>query len=94
MPLEIEVSLKDSTKTIYYIPLEIMWGEKQNEYTGINWIQEDDWQWVFPEYTLTIDEPKSRIQKIEIDPSQRMADINRENNMWQIISNDTETESP
>lgn len=94
MPLEVEVTYTDSSSIVYYIPLEIMWGEKQNEYPGKEWVQKEDWKWVFPDYTLSIDQPKSAIQKIEIDPSQRMADINRENNIWQLEPAEVETESP
>ena len=32
--------------------------------------------------TITVSGPKGKISKIEIDPSQRMADVNRENNTW------------
>lgn len=94
MPLEVEVTLTDSSSTVYYIPLEIMRGEKENEYSGKEWIQEEDWQWVFPEYTLTIDQPKSIIQKIEIDPSYRLADVNREDNVWLVITEDEEVGAP
>lgn len=94
MPVEVEVTFTDSSSIIYYIPLEIMWGEKENEYSEKEWVQTEDWEWVFPEYKLTIDQPKSAIQKIEIDPSQRMADINRENNVWQLPTPEVETQSP
>lgn len=94
MPVEVEVTFTDRSSTVYYIPLEIMWGEKENEYSGKEWVQKEDWEWVFPEYTLTIDEPKSAIQKIEIDPSQRMADIDRENNVWEVEIEDAAIESP
>lgn len=94
MPLEVEVTLTDSSSTIYYIPLEIMWGEKENEYFDKEWVQKEDWKWIFPEYLLTIDQPKSAIQKIEIDPTHRMADINRENNVWQLKVEDEAVESP
>ncbi|WP_234568682.1 M1 family metallopeptidase [Rhodohalobacter sp. 614A] len=83
MPIEVEVTRTDSSSTVYYMPLQIMWGEKQDEYSGKEWIQKEDWQWVSPEYTLMIDEPMEFIQKIEIDPTQRMMDINRENNIWE-----------
>ncbi len=94
MPLEVEVTYIDGSSTVYYIPLEIMWGEKQNEYSNKEWTQKEDWKWVFPEYSLTIDRPKSDIQKIEIDPTHRMADIDRENNVWEVPSTPVETESP
>lgn len=88
MPLEVEVTHRDNSSTVYYIPLEIMWGEKENEYSEKEWVQKEDWRWVFPDYTFTLDLPKSDIQKIEIDPSGRMADVNRENNVWETEMDD------
>jgi hypothetical protein len=41
-----------------------------------------DWAWAYPTYDLTINKPKAEISKIEIDESGLMADINRENNVY------------
>ena len=38
------------------------------------------WPWVNPTYTLKIDRPAAEIASIEIDPSQRLADVDRKNN--------------
>ena len=38
------------------------------------------WPWVNPSYTARISREAGEISRIEIDPSQRMADVNRENN--------------
>lgn len=95
MPIEVEVTHTDSSSTIYYMPLKIMWGEKENEYPEKEWIQKEDWGWVFPEYDLTIDVPRESIQKIEIDPTQRMMDLDRENNVWEpVVDEAEEVESP
>jgi hypothetical protein len=82
MPLDVEVEYKDGTIVHYYIPLRIMWGEKENEFADTDRIVEEDWPWVFPEYELNLSVPISDIQRIEIDPSGRMADVNRDNNIW------------
>jgi hypothetical protein len=82
MPLDVEVKYKDGTIVHYYIPLRIMWGEKENEFADTDRIVEEDWPWVFPEYELNLSVPISDIQRIEIDPSGRMADVNRDNNIW------------
>ena len=39
-----------------------------------------EWKWVDPEYSFTISKSVTDIKSIEIDPSQRMADVNRVNN--------------
>jgi hypothetical protein len=40
----------------------------------------ETWPWVYPSYTLKINKKLSEIESLEIDPSQRMADIDRKNN--------------
>jgi hypothetical protein len=40
----------------------------------------ETWPWVYPTYTLKINKKLSEIESLEIDPSQRMADIDRKNN--------------
>lgn len=82
MPIDLEVEFSDGSIEHYYIPMRIMWGEKENENPDIERHVAEDWPWVFPEYTLTVDGPMEEIVRIEIDPTRRMADINRENNTW------------
>ncbi|MCA6409252.1 MAG: hypothetical protein IM575_09035, partial [Cytophagales bacterium] len=38
------------------------------------------WPWVNPSYSLIVSKQQSEIESIEIDPSQRLADVNRKNN--------------
>ena len=82
MPLDLEVEYTDGTVEHFYIPLLIMHGEKENEFPDIDRTVEDVWPWVYPEYELTIPRAKGDIVKIEIDPSMRMADTDRSNNIW------------
>jgi len=78
MPIDMIVEYQDGSKELYYIPLRIMRGEKPNELNDINRVVVDDWPWTHPIYNLTI--LRNDIKSIEIDPTQRMADINRDNN--------------
>ncbi|MDX1590720.1 MAG: M1 family metallopeptidase [Balneolaceae bacterium] len=82
MPLDVSVTYTDGTREWFNIPLRIMWGEKQRPDEISAWNLVEDWPWVFPEYELTIDRPASEIALIEIDPSLRMADVNRTDNVW------------
>jgi hypothetical protein len=81
MPIDLVITKNDGSQVMYYIPLGIMRGEKPNE-SGMERTLMQDWYWTHPTYDVTIDLPLSNISKIEIDPSQRMADIDRENNTW------------
>lgn len=81
MPVELTVNYADGSSEEVYIPLQMMrWEKPASEVEGR---VADDWAWAYPTYSFTVDKPKSQINSIEIDDSQLMADINRENNTWQ-----------
>ena len=81
MPLDVVLTLKNGTKQLYYIPLSLSFGSKTEDFSG-KIIQKDAWQWTYPQYRLKIPYPITDIQSIEIDPSTRMADVNRDNNSF------------
>ncbi len=81
MPLEILISFKNGNKQIHYIPIGIMRGEKK-PYADIEWILHNDWTWSTPNYKLIIDSPLDSIEKITIDSSNLMADIDKSNNYY------------
>ena len=79
MPVEVFVTYKDGTSELHYMPLDLMLGGKQQEGT-VKQINHPEWKWANPTYTFETTQPLSAIKSIEIDPSQRMPDINRSNN--------------
>ncbi len=79
MPLDVLITFRDGSEEMHYIPMNLMYGEKPAE-DSVKRITEKEWPWVNPEYSFNIDKPLSEIKSIEIDPSQRMADVNRVNN--------------
>lgn len=81
MPLDVYITLQDGTQQIYYIPLTIMRGEKVNE-TDLPRTTGADWPWTHPNYTFLVDLPLDDIQRIEIDPSGRLADVEKENGIF------------
>ena len=82
MPVDIVITKKDGTKMGYTIPLQIMRGAKGTDLSGINWIVSPDWAWTNPQYSLNLPLKLEDILNVEIDPSERMADIERLNNVW------------
>jgi hypothetical protein len=84
MPIDLQVTFDDGSSANYYIPLRMMFGQKPAE--GIQRTVLPDWAWAYPEYTFNIENNKT-IQKIVIDASERMADINRENNVYEAKGN-------
>jgi hypothetical protein len=81
MPIDLVITKKDGTKVLHYVPIGLMRGEKKAE-DDMTRVIEKDWYWTHPTYELSTEIDLSDIATIEIDPSERMADINRENNSW------------
>ncbi len=77
MPLDVVVTLKSGDQLSYYIPLTEMRGEKKSDQV----ILLEDWSWAKPSYSFSLE--GLEIDKIEIDPTGRMADIDKENNVYQ-----------
>ncbi|WP_258098339.1 M1 family metallopeptidase [Marinoscillum pacificum] len=92
MPIDVVITKTDGTQIMYYMPLTIMRGEKPNE-SGLERITLKDWPWTHPTYSFDVNIPVSDIAKIEIDPEQRMADINKENNVYELEETTISTDS-
>lgn len=82
MPIELNVTYSDGKEEIIYIPLRMMRWVKPSEDNTPREVKED-WAWSYPTYSLEINRPLESIQRIEIDASQRMADVNREDNVYE-----------
>lgn len=83
MPLDVIVKTNSVDSIHYYnIPLDIMRGEKNEKYRGLNPEILPDWTWVYTTYTFKVPIPLNLITAIIIDPSMRMADPFKENNIW------------
>ncbi len=80
MPIDLIVTYLDGSKEIFYIPMNELLGSKPVEDSSVIRTDLPTWPWVNPNYTLKIARKASDILHLEIDPSQRMADINRKNN--------------
>lgn len=88
MPMDVYVEYTDGSTEIFYIPLRIMRGEKPAENEMKRTVLED-WPWVNPTYTFSIDRPASEIKSVTIDPTNRLADLNSDNdsiNMEQMLN--------
>ncbi|MVT10824.1 M1 family metallopeptidase [Chitinophaga tropicalis] len=81
MPVDLLLTTKDGKKVMHYIPLSLMYGAKPDEDESTPRIVHDYWPWTNRTYEVEIDTPLSEITKLEIDPSQRMADVDRSNNV-------------
>lgn len=82
MPVDVYVTFKDGSKKIYYAPLAIMRGEKEND-SDLERILLPDWSWTHPTYQFSIEAPLESIVSIQIDETGYLADVNQENNKWE-----------
>jgi hypothetical protein len=86
MPVEMELTLRDGNKVLYYVPLDLMRGEKpKGNYTGTREVL-TDWKWVDVDYTVIVNYPIEQIASIIIDPERKVADTDRSNQELQIQS--------
>jgi Peptidase family M1 domain len=86
MPIDVVVTYANGSKEIFYVPMNELLGKKPVEDPAISRTDGLVWSWVNPTYALKINHPSAEILSVEIDPSLRMADINRKNN--KIVLND------
>jgi hypothetical protein len=84
MPMDIVVEYTDGTKESFYIPLRMMSFVKENPFPDMKRTVLNDWTWGNPKYEFSISKNKSAIKKITIDPSGLMADVKKENNVYEI----------
>lgn len=80
MPIDLVVTYQDGSKELFYIPLNEQLGSKPVEDKTMKRTELPQWPWVYPTYTVQVNRKVADIKSIEIDPSQRLADINRKNN--------------
>jgi hypothetical protein len=83
MPIDVLIEYKDGSKQLCYIPQYLMFGEKPAEDDTPRTVYEA-WKWTHPEYVFEIDKKIANIKSLEIDPTQRMADLERRNNRLEL----------
>jgi aminopeptidase N len=83
MPIDLELRFKDGTKEIHYVPLSLMYGAKPAE-TNNKPILHDEWRWIDPTYIVEFKRRLMDLKEAEIDPTRRLADIERNNNLLQL----------
>ncbi len=85
MPIDVHITYRDGRTEMVNIPLVMMRGSKPSP-DGVEFTVADDWPWTHPTYSLEIETSLSEIEKIEIDPTRRMADVNPSNNLFEVTT--------
>ena len=76
MPIDLEVTYTDGSKENFNIPLRMMRGNKPTSATVL-----EDWAWANPVYSFSV---SKNVKSVVIDKSKLMADVNDENNIFEI----------
>ena len=84
MPIDLKLTFKDGTSEMHVVPLNLMYGSKSAENINQPNIIEDAWKWTHPTYTVSINKKLTTLTKAEVDPSKRMADVERKNNLLEL----------
>ena len=79
MPIDLELTFKDSSKEMHYVPMDLMFGNKPTESDESRTVHEE-WNWTNPTYVVEFKHPLTDLILAEIDPTKRMADIDQKNN--------------
>lgn len=80
MPIDLQLSFKDGTSEMHNIPLNLMFGNKPQENSSQTYIVDEEWKWTHPTYVVEFKHKLTDLIKAEVDPSRRMADVERKNN--------------
>jgi len=84
MPIDFQLTFKDGSRELHYIPAYLMFGQKPAEDTTISRMVYEPWKWTHPTYIIQTSKRLIDISLAEIDPSQRLADLERKNNRLEL----------
>jgi hypothetical protein len=83
MPIDLQLTFQDGSKELHYVPMYLMFGSKPAE-DSLPRKTYEAWKWTSPTYVIESTHKLTDIKTVEIDPSQRMADIDRKNNKMEL----------
>ncbi len=84
MPIDLQLTFRDGSRELHYVPMYLMFGEKPVEDAAIPRKVYEPWKWTSSTFTIETSKKLTDITTAEIDPSQRMADVDRKNNKLEL----------
>jgi hypothetical protein len=84
MPLDVKVTFTDGSVEWHYVPMSLMFGSKPAEPGQEPRKVYEPWRWTHPTYEISTSRKLTDIKRVEIDPSYRMADIDRKGNLLEL----------
>ena len=83
MPVDLELTFKDGSKELHYIPLNLTFGEKPTENKTPRIVHEE-WRWTHTTYIVEFKRRLTDLKEAQIDPTLRLADIEPRNNILRL----------
>lgn len=83
MPIDLQVRFRDGSREWHYVPMNLMYGSKPAEDTLPRTVY-PAWKWTHPTYVVETRRRLADIAAVEIDPSLRLADVERKNNKLEL----------
>ncbi len=84
MPIDLQITFKDGSKELHYVAMNLMYGEKPVEDAAVPRIVYEPWKWTHSTYTIETTKKLADFTLVEIDPSLRLADVERKNNKLEL----------
>ncbi|TDX00432.1 M1 family metallopeptidase [Dinghuibacter silviterrae] len=84
MPIDLQLTFQDGSTELLYVPVDLMFGSKPAEAGEGPRTVFDPWPWTNPTYIVQSNHHLRDIVRAEIDPTQRMADVDRRNNVLEL----------
>ena len=84
MPIDLVLTFKDGSRQLHYIPAYLMFGAKPDEDSLLKAKRYPSWKWTHTTYIIEFDKRLTELTLVEIDPTQRMADIDKRNNKLEL----------
>jgi len=83
MPVDVHITFKDGSTESHYVPLDMMFGAKPAEDSLARKVYAE-WPFTRETYNITSTQKLINVVRIEIDPSLRLADVDRRNNKLEL----------
>lgn len=84
MPMDVKITFRDGSSEWHYVPMYLQFGNKPAEAGQEGRKEYESWKWTHPTYNINTSKRLTEIVSVEIDPSQRMADVERRNNKLEL----------
>jgi hypothetical protein len=84
MPIDLMLTFKDSTSQLVHVPSYLAFGHKPAEDTSSPRVVLTPWKWTHPSYVVEVEAGLMNLKIAEIDPSGRLADVDRKNNRLEL----------